>query len=154
MDDNTRLILESNFMILRTLAAQEAAPGVTRRTMWRACDDMADRINTRLRDHDDAAAKFGTQRPKSLDERDANIKGAYDFPKRTDEPASAEFPARSDRISDDAANALLLLQARHVLKNLHVERPGAGYMKLAQACGDAAEALKPSATDGPGGMPS
>ncbi len=32
------------------------------------------------------------------------------------------------------ADAVLLLQARFVLRNLHKERPGCGYHKLAAAC--------------------
>lgn len=40
--------------------------------------------------------------------------------------------------------ALMLMQARYVLRNLNAERPGCGYDKLAEACGDAASALSPS----------
>lgn len=38
-----------------------------------------------------------------------------------------------------SVDTLLLLQARYVLKNLNVERPGCGYDKLADACGAAAQ---------------
>lgn len=36
--------------------------------------------------------------------------------------------------------ALLLRQAHYVLKNLDAERPGAGYLKMAEACRRAADA--------------
>jgi hypothetical protein len=41
----------------------------------------------------------------------------------------------------EAPDTLMLMQARYVLKNLHVERPGCGYDKLAVACEEAASQL-------------
>jgi hypothetical protein len=126
MDDNTRLILESNFHILRAL---ESFPrSILHAATCHDCGAIADKINDHLREHDSATARFNPEAPAGQ----RVVSG----------PANAEFPTRTDRILDTNANALLLLQARHVLKNLDAERPGAGYMKLAQACGDAAESVR------------
>lgn len=43
-----------------------------------------------------------------------------------------------NELSSPDSDTLLLAQARYVLKNLHAERPGCGYDKLAAACDRAA----------------
>ena len=46
---------------------------------------------------------------------------------------------RSGVLTSD--EALMLMQARYVLRNLNAERPGCGYDKLAEACGQAASVV-------------
>ena len=70
-------------------------------------------------------------REDTATQRFVDIKAAFDAGRAS---VTASAP-------QEAPDTLMLMQARYVLKNLHAERPGCGYDKLADACGDAASTL-------------
>jgi len=130
MDDNTRLILESLLVICNAIADVPEARGIIERTHATRCAGRGAAIAKRLREHDEATAKFGRPPPADpvymLAEAD---RGRVRFVSAIDEARvsfDADTPVR-DRVAAVALPAELLTVIEAARATVSTTKPSYGF---------------------------